>query len=89
MILLQFLLILTIIAMAWPIGLLIAKQTKEELKTGKKWFSLVCIISMIIMILGLFAFSGDDLILVESTLDFIFLLSLASIYEANKIGGKR
>jgi hypothetical protein len=41
------------------------------------------------MILGLFAFSGDDLILVESTLDFIFLLSLASIYEANKIGGKR
>jgi Na+/melibiose symporter-like transporter len=84
MIFIQLLLILLIIIAAWPLGRFISKQVKEELQEGKKWFYLICFLCMIGIAAGLFLLKGDEMILAESILDFIFLLSLASIYEANK-----
>lgn len=37
-----------------PIGKILAKQTKEELKLGQKWFKLIIIISLIGGFTGLF-----------------------------------
>jgi hypothetical protein len=85
MMLIQLILIIAIIAAAWPIGIFISKKVKDELKDGKKWFYLICFASMIGIVLGLFLLKGNDMILAESVLDFIFVLSLASIYEANKL----
>lgn len=44
-----------------PIGNLLAKNTKEELKAGQKWFRLILIISLIGGTIGLFI--GNDVIL--------------------------
>lgn len=88
MIFIQLLAILLIIIAAWPLGRFISKQVREELQEGKKWFYLICFLCMIGIVAGLFLLKGDEMILAESILDFIFLLSLASIYEANKSGRK-
>jgi len=88
MMLIQLLLILLIIISAWPLGRFISRQVKEELEEGRKWFYLICLACMIGIVAGLFLLKGDEMILAESILDFIFILSLASIYEANKSGRK-
>lgn len=36
-----------------PIGNLLARATKEELKQGKKWFSIIIIITLILGFIGL------------------------------------
>lgn len=36
-----------ILALAWPIGILLAKHTKEELKQGQKWFKILIAVSLI------------------------------------------
>lgn len=89
MILVQLIIILAVIVSAWFLGRFISKQVKEELQEGKKWFYLICFLCMIGIVAGLFMLKGDEMILVESILDFIFLLSLASIYEANKVRRKK
>lgn len=38
---------IVILIFGFPIGNYLAKQTKEELKSGKKWFKLILIISLI------------------------------------------
>lgn len=37
-----------------PIGIVLAKQTKEELKEGQKWFKIIIIVSLIGGFIGLF-----------------------------------
>ena len=37
-----------------PIGNILAKTTKEELKVGRKWFGLIILLSLILGIVGLF-----------------------------------
>ena len=36
-----------VLALGIPLGTLLAKLTKEELKSGQKWFKLIIILSMI------------------------------------------
>jgi hypothetical protein len=84
MMLIQLLGIMIIICLGWPTGKIISKNCKEELKPGKKFFYALCIVMIIGMIAGLILLRGDEMILAESTMDFIFLLGLASIHEANK-----
>ena len=86
MTLIQLLLIIFIICLGWPAGKIISKNCKSELKSGKKFFYAICIAAIIGMIAGLIILKGNEMILAESMLDFIFLLSLASIHEANKMG---
>ncbi|MCK5149388.1 hypothetical protein KAJ87_00490 [Candidatus Pacearchaeota archaeon] len=42
-----------VLILGFPIGIFLAKKTKEELKSGKKWFKLIIIISLIGGIVGL------------------------------------
>lgn len=44
--------------LGFPIGSYLAKKTKEELKSGQKWFKLIIILSLITGLFGLI-FSND------------------------------
>ena len=50
-----------ILALGFPLGSYLAKQTKEELKSGQKWFKLIIIVSLIGGAIGLFI--GNDVML--------------------------
>lgn len=41
------------LALGIPLGTLLAKLTKEELKSGQKWFRLIIVVSLIGAIVGL------------------------------------
>tara|TARA_B100000315_G_C14367388_1_gene491299 strand:+ start:76 stop:318 length:243 start_codon:yes stop_codon:yes gene_type:complete len=42
-----------VLILAFPIGTLLAKSTKEELKDGKPWFKLITILSAIMAVVSL------------------------------------
>lgn len=77
-------LILTIIvALAgYPVGLIIARLTKEELKPGRKWFLVIILACIILVILSLIFIQGDALIFLAAAFVFIILLSLASVIKS-------
>ncbi len=50
-----------ILLFGFPIGDYLAKKTKEELKSGKKWFIIIIILSLIGGFVGLII--GNDVIL--------------------------
>jgi len=49
---------ISILALGIPIGNFLAKKTKEELKSGQKWFKLIILSSLIGGIVGLVL--GED-----------------------------
>lgn len=55
-----------------PIGNILAKMTKEELKSGKKWFKLIIILSLIGAIIFLI-FRNDALLFI-----FLFIAIVTS-----------
>jgi len=78
--------ILIIIALAgFPIGLLVAKMTKEELKAGRKWFRMLAIAAAIALIASIIFASGDILIFLAASFIFIFLFALASLICARNV----
>ena len=50
-----------ILLLGFPLGSYLAKQTKEELSSGQKWFKLIIIISLIGGAIGLIL--GTDVLL--------------------------
>jgi len=44
---------IAILILGFPIGQILAKSTKEELKVGKKWFKLITLIGLIGGLIGL------------------------------------
>jgi formate hydrogenlyase subunit 3/multisubunit Na+/H+ antiporter MnhD subunit len=50
-----------ILLLGFPIGSYLAKATKEELKSGQKWFKLIIITSLVGGIIGLIM--GNDIFL--------------------------
>ena len=50
---LSFVIGIVILILGFPIGSLLAKQTKEELKSGQKWFRVILLISGIGAIISL------------------------------------
>jgi hypothetical protein len=42
-----------IVIAGFPIGKVLAKKTKDELKDGQKWFKLIVILSLVAGIIGL------------------------------------
>ncbi len=42
-----------VLALGFPIGSYLAKITKEELKSGKRWFGIIIIVSLIGGVIGL------------------------------------
>ena len=46
---------IAILLLGIPIGSYLAKKTKEELKSGQKWFKLIIVISLICSVISLIA----------------------------------
>lgn len=49
------------LVLGYPIGILLARATKEELKAGRKWFRLIILISLAGGVIGLII--GSDVLL--------------------------
>ena len=49
----QLLIGVAVLALAFPIGDILAKKTKEELKAGKKWFKIIVYASLFGGIIGM------------------------------------
>lgn len=66
--------------LAFPVGNYLARKTKEELKSGKKYIALVFYLSILLSIISLF-FRKDYL-----TFSFLFILiiSYQSLRKINK-----
>ena len=64
---------------AVPIGYFISYLTKDELKSGEKWFRVLIISSILIGIL--FILLGEFYI--SWTAGFVFIVSLISLIKAN------
>jgi hypothetical protein len=43
-----------VLIIGFPIGLILAKYTKEELKQGQKWFKRIIVVSLVGGFIGLF-----------------------------------
>lgn len=52
---------IALLGLAFPVGNMLAKITKEELKSGKKWFRLIVILGLIGGVVGLII--GNDVLL--------------------------
>jgi uncharacterized membrane-anchored protein YhcB (DUF1043 family) len=63
---------LVVLILGIPIGMLIAKFTKEELKSGQKWFKRIIVLSIIGAIIGLII--GNDVLLFS----FLFIAIVTS-----------
>tara|TARA_Y100000310_G_C20331935_1_gene645702 strand:+ start:167 stop:403 length:237 start_codon:yes stop_codon:yes gene_type:complete len=63
---------IVILLLAFPLGSWLAKETKEELKQGKKWFKLIIILSFVGAIVSLF-FRSDVLFF-----SFLFIAIITS-----------
>lgn len=61
-----------ILILGFPIGSYLARQTKEELKSGQKWFRLIIIFGLIGGVIGLII--GNDVLLFS----FLFIAIVAS-----------
>ena len=61
-----------ILILGIPIGNLLAKYTKEELKSGRKWFNLLILIGLIGGIIGLII--GNDVLMFS----FLFIAVVTS-----------
>ncbi len=66
---------IAVLLLGIPIGNYLAKQTKEELKSGQKWFKLIIIISLIGGLIGLII--GNDALLF--TFFFIAIVTSRSL----------
>ena len=53
-----------VLALGFPLGILLAKKTKEELKSGQRWFSIIVTISLIGGVVGLII--GNDVLFFSS-----------------------
>lgn len=57
-----------------PVGFLLKRVTREEMKPGRRWFRLISALSFIAIILSLI-FSRENLALYLSVFTFIFFIS--------------
>jgi hypothetical protein len=70
----QFLIGILVLILGFPIGNFLAKQTKEELKSGQKWFKIILSISLVGAIISLFV---KDILLFSFL--FIFIITSRSL----------
>ena len=69
---------LLILLIAVPVGIWIANHTKEEWKTGKKYFRILVIASL----LGVVGFWLYGFPIVSWTMAFVFIVSLISFVKS-------
>jgi hypothetical protein len=68
----QLLIGIALLALGFPIGNILAKITKEELKSGRKWFRLIILFSLISSLV--FLITGNDVFLFT----FLFIAVVTS-----------
>lgn len=74
-----------IIALAgYPIGLLIARFTDEELEQGRKWFKLIIFVCIIAIIISIIVAKAETLLFLVVAFVFIALLALASLVKSKR-----
>ncbi len=84
-----FTILITLIALSgFPIGLLIARLTKEELQQGKKWFSLIIFACIIAIIISVIKTEKETFLFLVASFTFILLIALASLVKARKLEKK-
>lgn len=79
---LNFLIGIIILLLGIPIGNLLAKLAKDELKQGQKWFKLIVVLSLLGAIIGLIL--GNDILLFS----FAFIAIATSRSLKNEIKDK-
>ena len=86
----QILLLNLILILAFPIALLLARTTKEELKDGRKAFTpLIAISAVMILIALLPEITNENKMLVIYTALFIIIISAISLNKSYKKQKKR
>jgi len=81
----QIILLVIVMVASYPIGRLIAANTKEELEKGKIWFKLIILICFIGMFISLIFIKGNDLISLIASFIFIIWMTYASLkYKRRK-----
>lgn len=80
---LKIILSIVVTLAGFPLGILIKKLTKDEQKTGRKYFKLLVLACVVGIILTLF-FVRDNLLFAIEILVFIFLVALASLVKIRK-----
>ncbi len=79
---LQIIFILIIILAGYPLGLLLAYFTKEELRAGRLFFKIIMSICLLVIITsGIFS-KGQNLVFLLAISIFIFLMTLASYIKS-------
>jgi hypothetical protein len=74
-----------IIALAgFPVGLLIAKSTKEELKSGRLLFKILISLAVVGIIISLIFAQGEAMLFLAASSVFIMLLAIASLVYARQ-----
>ena len=71
-----------VLVLGIPLGILLAKKTKEELKSGQKWFKIIIILSLIGGVIGLII--GDDVLFFS----FFFIAIVVSMSLKRKVTEK-
>lgn len=89
----QILLLTFVLLAAFPLGFLLAKATKEELKVGRRAFVSILLASIAVIVVSLFlGFSDEDKLFLVLSMLFIALISYISFkesYKKEKITSKR
>jgi hypothetical protein len=80
----QIVLVIIVSLLGYPIGLLLAELTKEELKSGRSFFKIIMFLSLAALVLSFLFLKGGDLVFFIAIMIFIFLLTLASFIKTKK-----
>jgi len=81
---LQIIAIIIIALAGYPIGLLLAYFTKEELKSGRLFFKIIMSFCIIAIIVTFIFSSSQNLFFLLAIFVFIFLMALASFLKSKK-----
>ncbi len=81
---LTIILMIVITFLGFPIGLIIAKFTKEELKQGKFLFKLIILVCFVAIIITSVFMKNEVLFFLICSFVFIILIALASLIKAGK-----
>ena len=77
-------LVIIISLLGLPLGLWLAKLTKEELKQGKRWFKLIILVCIIAIMVSLIYAKGETLLFLILSFVFIIFLTLPSLFEQKR-----
>jgi hypothetical protein len=82
---LQIILIFIVSLSGYPLGLLLAEFTQDELKSGRLFFKIILSVSILALIAGFFFLKDTNLIFFIAIIIFMFLMTLASFIKSKKL----